>query len=142
MTQEPTQNREAFARRVNESLRKAEDYASRLQQTSTRLLASSIASSAATTLVTAVTAAQGPIVGEGPTGWRISCIVAAIFGFATTLLVGLNQQLKISDRLTQGNECAGRLKALDVAIATGSRSWDEITKEYEQVMRTYPEPVR
>ena len=129
MAQKPTKNRAAFARRVKASLRKAEDYASRLQRTSTRLLASSIVSSAATTLVTAITAAQGPIVGEGPTGWRISCIIAAVFGFATTLFVGLNQQLKISDRLSQGNECASRLKALDVAIATGSRSWDAIAKE-------------
>lgn len=90
----------------------------------------------------AITAAQGPIIGEGPPGWRISCIIAAVFGFATTVCVGLNQQLKLSDRLSKGNECAGRLRALDVAVATDSRDWDEVATEYQEIVRLYPEPIR
>jgi len=137
-----TQGHEALAHRVHESLQKAEAYYARLRKMSTRLLASSIIGSAATTLVTGITAAQGPLVGEDIAGWRLACIIGAVLGFTTTVCLGLNQQLKIGDRLSTGDQCAGRLKALDVAIVVGSRSWDEITKEYEDIVRTYPEPIR
>jgi hypothetical protein len=68
----------------------------------------------------------------------MACIAGAIFGFATTVSVGLNQQLKLGERLSEANQCLGRLKFLDVAIDTGSRTWAEISEEYEEILRTYP----
>jgi hypothetical protein len=47
--------------------------------------------------------------------------------------------MKIAERLVQGNHYIGRLKALDVAIATDSHSWEEITKEYGEIVRGFPE---
>jgi hypothetical protein len=41
--------------------------------------------------------AQDPVIGAGIPGWRISCIFGAVFGFVSTLWVGLNQQVTISD---------------------------------------------
>lgn len=38
---------------------------------------------------------------------------------------------QFEDRLMQGNQCVGRLLILDLAITTGSRSWEEAAKEYE-----------
>jgi hypothetical protein len=137
----PRPNREAFLKRFRASLERAEKEVERLGKWNTWLLAVSVVNSAATTLVTGITAAQGPIVGEGIPGWRLSCIIAAIFGFATTLSVGLNQQLRIGDRLSAGNECLGRLKYLDLTLDTGSRPWEEVVEEYEGVVRTYPRIV-
>jgi hypothetical protein len=138
MTGEPVQDREALTQSVKASLRKAEARTAGLQKANTRLLVAGIVSSTATTLVAVITAAQGPIVGEGVEGWRLACIVAAVFGFASTVCTGLTQQLKISDRLSEGNQCLGKLRALDVAITTGSRSWEEIVKEYEEIARACP----
>jgi hypothetical protein len=67
--------------------------------------------------------------------------VAAVFGFATTLSVALNQQLRIGDRLSRSNECLGRLKFVDFAVDTGSRPWDEVVREYEEIVRAYPRIV-
>jgi hypothetical protein len=134
-------NRQVFAERVRESLERAEDHAAHLRRMNTRTLVSGVVTSGVATLVTGVTALGGPIVGEGIPGWRLACIVGAIFAFLSSLFVGLNQQLRIGDRLSQGTECAGRLRFLDLAITTGSREWHDITKEYESILTTYPEVV-
>ena len=142
MAQESLGNRQAFADKVRESVRHVESQASRLRAIYTRLLVFSVVNTAATTLVTGFTAAQGPFIGEGPTGWRVSCIIAAVLGFAATLSIGLNQQLRLSERLSEANLSLGRLRYLDVAIATGTREWDHITQEYQDILRLYPEALR
>ncbi len=44
----------------------------------------------------------GPsIMGIGAPGWRLSCIAGTVFGFISTLALGLTQQFKLSDRLAQ-----------------------------------------
>ena len=141
MTGEPVQDRKALTQSVKASLRKAEERTAGLRKANTRLLVSGMASSAASTLVAGITAAQGPVIGEGAEGWRVACIVAAVFGFASTVSTGLVQQLKIGDRLSKGNQCLGKLRALDVSITTGSRSWKEIAEEYEEIARTCPELI-
>jgi len=139
MVEEPGRDRAAFAQMVKESLRRAEQRAVGLRKTNTQLLVASIVSSAATVLVAGGTAAAGPVVGQGIPGWRMACVVAAILAALSTVCTGLTQQLKIGDRLSQGNLCVGRLKSLDVAIVTGGHAWEEITKEYAEIARIYPE---
>jgi hypothetical protein len=39
------------------------------------------------------------------------------------------------------DQCVARLTFLDLAIDTGSRDWDQITKEYEAIVTSYPEVV-
>ena len=139
MSKESTPDHDALARRVEASLQKAEGIVSGLRKANTRLLVTGMASSAAATLVAGITAAQGPAVGTGVEGWRVACIVAAVFAAASTVSTGLNQQLKISDRLAKGTQCVGRLKSLDIVITIGSRGWEEIIKEYKEIAKTYPE---
>ena len=139
MSKETTQDRDALTQRVRASLQKAEKIISGQRKTNTRLVVTGMTSSAASTLVAGITAAQGPIIGEGTEGWRIACIVAAVFGFAATISTGLSQQLKINDRLLECTQCVGKLRSLDVVITTGSRSWEEIVKEYEEIARSFPE---
>ncbi len=127
-----------LAQKIAESLQKTRAEVDRLRRINTFAIVFGLLSSAATTLVTGITAAHGPVVGEGPTGWKMSCLVAAILAFVATISVGLPQQLQLGDRLAQYNQALGRLKSLDVAIVTASRSWDEIAHEYEDIVRTYP----
>ena len=141
MVEDPAHDLMAFARMVKESLRRSEERASGLRKTNARLLVASILSSAATALVAGGTAAVGPLVGQDVAGWRIACIVAAVLAFTSTVCTALTQQLKIGDRLTAGNQCVGRLRSLDLAIVTGGHTWEEITREYADIARTYPELV-
>jgi hypothetical protein len=139
MNKEPRQDLEAFAQMVKDSLRKAQEITSGLRRKNTRLLITGMVCSAGTTLVAGGTAAAGPVIGEGDAGWRIACIVAAVLAFVSTVATALTTQLKYDERLTQGNQCIGRLRALDIAIVTGSGNWEEISKEYEEVVKAYSE---
>jgi hypothetical protein len=126
---------------VRNSLAKAEADVNGLSRRNTRMIITGLSSSAAATLVAGVTAASGPVVGTGIPGWRLACSVAAILAFIATVATGVQQQLKYEERLVNGNQCVGRLRALDVALTTGSRSLDDIGSEYEDIARSYPEFV-
>ena len=139
MTQASTQDHTAFAQIVNNSLQKAQGTIAGLRKTNTSLLIAGITSSAATTLIAGGTAAAGPVVGSGPEGWKLACIVAAIFAFISTVTTGLIQQMKTEERLVQGTQCVGRLLALQVALTTGTQSMDRVAGEYSEIVRTFPD---
>jgi hypothetical protein len=141
MVQESKQDREAFVQMVKESLRKAQEHTSGLRKTNTRLIITGMVCSAGTTLVAGGTAVTGPVVGVEDAGWRLACIVAAIFAFASTVCTALTTQLKFDERLTQGNQCVGRLKALDLAIFARSENWEQVTKEYGEIVKAYIEII-
>jgi hypothetical protein len=67
--------------------------------------------------------------------------VAAFLAFTSTVTTALIQQMKTGERLMQATQCVGRLRALELAIATGSQSWNEITKEYGEVLKAYPDYI-
>jgi len=141
MVEQNARDLAAFAQMVKASLHKAEESTSGLRQTNTRLLVASIVSSAATAVVAGGTSVMGPVIGQGIPGWRLACTVAAILAFTSTVCTALTQQLRIGDRLTEGNQCVGRLRSLDLTIITGERSWEEITKEYGEIAKAYPELI-
>jgi len=126
---------------VKASLRKAGVIVSGYRKKKNRLLLTAMISSTAVTLVAGVTAAAGPVMGTGTDGWRMACIFAAIFGFISTVSTGLSEQLKISDRISEGSEGLGKLRYLNVLITTGNKSWEEITEEYEAIARAFPELI-
>ena len=126
---------EIIARRIRESLKATERHSARFGKINFGLYASGIISGAAATLVAGMAALSGPVVGQGTTGWQITCLIAAVFGFIATLSTGFSGPA--IERNTQSKLCYGRLKSLDVSVATGSRTWDEITQEYEDITREY-----
>lgn len=132
---------DTLTRRVKTSLKKAEGTAANLRKNNVRLLVAGIFSSAAATLVAGVTAALGPIAGQGDAGWRAACIVAAVFGFISTTSIGLNQQLRFSQRLSKGRQCVGRLRSLEMMLETGRRSRKEAAQEFTEIVKSYPEFV-
>jgi hypothetical protein len=136
---EARDRRAAVQAMVMHSLVQAEGIASELRKTNTRLVFAGISSSAACTLVAGITAARGPFIGEGPPGWKLACIVSAVLAFGATLSIGLGQQLRISDRLSSANRCVGRLRSLDVYIAAGSRTLEEVTNEFAEIEEAFPE---
>ena len=122
--------------RLQASLQQAQTYTVHLRTNYTRLLVGGLVSSAATTLVAGGTALGGPTAGIGDAGWRLACVIAAVLSLASTICVGIGQQLKLGERLPQAQLCVGQLRALDVQLGLGSRDWTDIAKEYEEIIKT------
>ena len=141
MSKDGIEERRKVTESVKASLRKAGAIVSDYRKKKNRLLTTTMISSTAVTLVAGITAAIGPVAGTGVEGWRMACIIAAIFGFVSTVSTGLSEQLKISDRLSEGRQGVGKLRYLDVVITTGNKSWEEITKEYEEIAKAYPDLI-
>ncbi len=138
---EENQGRVILGTRIQTCLQQVESLTVRLRKTNAILLILGAVNSAVATLITALTAAVGPVIGEGPAGWRTSCIIGAVFAFGSTICVGLDKQLRTTDRLAVAHQALGRLRILDMAMLTGNRPWQEITKEFEDLFTTYPEIV-
>ncbi len=72
-------------------------------------------------------------------GWRLACILVAIFSFIGTVSSMFKKQFE--ERLTQGNQCVGRLLSLDLSLTTGSGSWEDSAREYGEIVKSFPEFV-
>jgi hypothetical protein len=139
-----TQNHDTFVSSVKASLGTAKNKTARIRKMDTQLFVANVVSPAAATLLATLAAtiggnrmfAQAAAQSEDG-GWRLACILVAIFGFIATVSGVFKKQFE--DRLTQGNQCVGKLLSLDLAITTGSNSWDEAAKEYGEIVKTFPE---
>jgi hypothetical protein len=131
-----------LAERVSRSLERAESYAIRLGRTNGSLSLGGIVTSAALTALTGWTSVAGPVFGSSVSAWRLTCILAAVLGFLSTVFMALSQQLRLGDRLARANECIGRLKSLDLSLFSNAQSVEEIWKEYSEILRQYPEELR
>jgi len=139
-----TQDRSAFIQSVKTSLATAREKVARIRRTDTQLFVANVVSPAAATLIAAIAAAVGgnemfrgaaAQVEDG--GWVLACSLVAVFGFIATVSGVFKKQFE--DRLVLGNQCVGRLLALDLGITSGNTPWEEATREYSEVLKTFPE---
>jgi hypothetical protein len=142
----PSPDHDAFAQTVKASLRTAKEKAVSIRKTDTLLFVTNVVSPAAATLLAAFAAAIGGnrMFAQAATqtedgGWKLACILVAIFGFIATVTGMFKKQY--DDRLAQGNQCVGRLLTLDSNLATGSSSWEDATKEYGEIVKSFSEFV-
>ena len=145
-TDRGTQSRDAFINSVKASLNTAKIKTARIRKTDSQLFVANVVSPAAATLLAGLTAAVGgntlfvqAASQSNDGGWRLACILVAIFGFIATVSGMFKKQF--DDRLVQGNQCVGRLLSLDLAITTGSSGWEEAAKEYGEIVKAFPEFV-
>ena len=126
---------------IKSSLQKTQKVVAVRKRTNSRLLLAGMAFSGASTLVAGITSAGGPIVGSGIEGWRVACILAAIFGFSATISTGVLQQRESTDQLAKGKECLSKLRSLDLVINSGKNDWEETVKKYDELTINYPELI-
>lgn len=145
-TDRGTQSRDAFINSVKASLNTAKIKTARIRKTDSQLFVANVVSPAAATLLAGLTAAVGgntlfvqAASQSNDGGWKLACILVAIFGFIATVSGMFKKQF--DDRLVQGNQCVGRLLSLDLAITTGSSGWEEAAKEYGEIVKAFPEFV-
>ena len=140
------QDQAGFAASVKASLNTAKSKTANIRKTDSQLFIANVVSPAAATLLATVAAtiggnetfAQAAARSEDG-GWRLACILVAIFGFIATVSGVFKKQFE--DRLTQGNQCVGRLLNLDLSITTGSSNLEEAAKEYGELVKAFPEFV-
>ena len=140
------QDHVGFVASVKAGLSNAKNKTASIRKTDSQLFVANVVSPAAATLVAALAATVGgnamfpqAAVQSEDGGWRLACILVAIFGFIATVSGMFKKQF--NDRLVQGNQCVGRLLSLDLAITTGSSDWEEAAKEYGEIVKTFPEFV-
>lgn len=138
MSQPSPQEWQAFVQNVQSNLERVGLRVSSLRRASSGLQLTSILTSGAGTFVTGFTAASGPAVGEGIEGWRLACTAGAVLGFFGTVSTALFQQLKTGDRLAQAQLCAARLRLLEIEAMRQS-DWSAVTREYAEIVKSYPD---
>lgn len=130
-----------LATRIQEHLRQVEGKAARLRRVNLRAQTVNLALTTLATLLAGLTAAGGPLVGEGPPAWRWSCGAIAVATAAAGLVAGLHQRLEVPERLARVLSCAGRLRSLGLALQLARLSPAEVGHEYEQLVASYPEEL-
>ena len=133
---------DALNRRIRASLAQADTYTRGKQRLNSTLTITTIIASALTAFITGLTALQGPVVIPGVLEWQGACAIGAVLSLVTAITSGVSQQMNISQRLIEGTQCAGRLRALELIASTQTRNAAEITAEYADILRTYGEVVR
>jgi len=139
-----TQDHAGFTQSVKSSLASAREKVARIRRTNTQLFVANVVSPAAATLIAALAAAiggnemfRGAAAQAEDGGWILACGLVAVFGFIATVSGVFKKQF--DDRLLLGNQCVGRLLALDLAITSGNTAWEEAAKEYGEVLKAFPE---
>lgn len=127
--------------RIEEHLSRVEWRASRLRRTNFRVLTLGLVFSTLATLLAGLTAATGPLVGQGPPAWRWTCGLIAVVTAAAAFMTGIQQRFQVSDRLARSLACAGRLRSLEIALRLSRRGVDEVGQDYAELVATYAEEL-
>lgn len=127
--------------RIRDGLARAEERASSLRRTNNRLIWLTLITSAVATGLAGITAAAGPLAGEGPPAWRVTCGAIAVLTAVSGLLSGTHQRMNVSDRLARAISCAGRLRSLEIALTVSGRDVLDVARDYEEVVAGYQEYV-
>jgi hypothetical protein len=138
------QDRAAFIQSVKTSLASTRDKVTQIRRTDTQLFVTNVVSPAAATLIASLAALvggnnmfRGAATQTEDGGWILACALVAVFGFIATVSGVFKKQF--DDKLALGNQCVGRLLALDLAITSGNAGWEEATKEYGEVLKAFPD---
>ena len=139
-------DRAAFVQTVKASLSAARTKVASLRQTNTWLFIMNVVAPALAALIAALAAVAGgnEVFAQAARqsvdgGWKLACILVAIFGFIGTVSGVFKKQF--DDRLALGTQCVGRLLMLDSDLATQSRTFEETAREYGEIVRAFPEFV-
>ena len=78
-----------------------------------------------------------------PKGWKVVCGVIAVVSLIGTVSQGIHSLLKIAEHQTKALNCAGKLDALIIELASPRREIvEKVRNEYANLLKEYPEYVR
>ena len=135
----PTTAEDVLLERIRADLRRIEARSRELDRLDFRLVASSLAATALATVLAGLTAAAGPLAGEGPPAWRLTCGAIAVITALSGALTGAHQRFRVPERRAQALTCLGRLRALELALGISRRDPTDVAREYQEVLAQHPE---
>lgn len=133
--------RAVLAGRIQEHLRRVERRAARLKRLNVQVIGLNLLFSSVATLLAGVTAAGGPLIGEGGPAWRWTCGIIAVVTAGAAFTTGLQQRFKVPEALARAFACAARLRSLELALQLSRLGPEEIGNEYDQLLTAYPEEL-
>jgi hypothetical protein len=133
--------RSLIVTRIAENLGRVETRVAQLRRTNVRITGLSLVFSTAATLLAGLTAAMGPLAGEGPPAWRWTCGIIAVVTAAAAFITGFQQRFQIPEQLARALACAGRLRGLELSLRLARVGPEQAGHEYEQLIATYPEEL-
>ena len=128
---------------IRKSLARAESLVAKLRRTNSRYIVISLAASVLATLLAGTTAFTGPVAGQGPTAWKWTFAIVAVFTATATILTGLQNQLMITEKLSKATECVGKLRSIDFTLSNSEKEEErkDAVSEYKKVLEVYSEYV-
>lgn len=127
--------RETLGVEIGRSLARVGERVSRLQTAHTLLNLLAVIGGLVSTLLAGGSAANGaPLLGVGNAGWGLTCALAALLTLGGTLAGGIDQQFRVGETLGQARACMGRLRALEVALSTGSVQPAAVAERYTDLL--------
>lgn len=132
--------------KIQDGIRKADAQTSDMKKKNSRYITTGIVAGTLSTVIAGLAAAFGPVIGQqftgqGPPGpaWKLTCGIIAVCTGIATVFSGLQKQLSIAERLAKATACAGKLHSLEFAITVNNRDTQDVAKEYESAIASYPD---
>jgi hypothetical protein len=123
--------------RLQQSLSRIELRAASLRKTDALMVYTSTITSVLATALAGLTAAVGPLMGEGVEGFEMTCWGVAVLTAVAGLTSGLHQRLGVAEQLANALVGVGKLRSLEIALSVAQRDPLEVAKEYEQFAVNY-----
>ena len=127
-----------IADRIRDHLQHVQGLIARMRRTYNLLTTvSSIAGFLATAIATYAAIKQGAIVGEGKTGWTLTCGAVSVLTLLATVCTTMIQQMRLTERLTTAESCAGQLRAVSKGLRSNRHTEDEAREELEDIQEQH-----
>ncbi len=123
--------RSILLERISDGIRRTNTLITELKKKNSRYITISILTAALSTVIAGSAAALGPVIGQGPPAWKLTCGLVAVCTAITTAVGGLQKQLAIAERLARALTCSGKLHSLEFALTVSNRETAEVAREYE-----------
>ncbi len=133
--------RAVLLERIRAGMRKADSQSTTLRKKNSRYISVGVVTGALATVVAGTAAALGPVIGQGPPAWKLTCGAVALLTGVATVFNGLQKQLSIAERLAKASGCLGKLTSLEFALTVNNRETMEVAKEYESALATYSDII-
>lgn len=133
--------RAALLERIRAGMRKAEAQSRELRKKNSRYISVGVIAGALATLVAGTAAALGPVIGQGPPAWKLTCGAVALLTGVATVFNGLQKQLSIAERFAKASSCLGKLTSLEFALTVNKRDTADVAQEYETALAAYSDII-
>ncbi len=131
------EKRDFILTKVNNNKFKLEATVKELKKLNSRYTYISIFASALATLISGLTAALGPLVGQGGPAWKLTCGSVAVLTAFAGIFTGIHQRFAIPEKLSKAYTCLGRLNSFEIALTITQRDPIMVAKEYEEFAAGY-----